>query len=340
MRSLLIALAAVLLAPVAAAAAPSADPEPGTIAVIGDTPYGSAQLAAFPSDIAAINGDPAVDLVIHLGDIKNGSSRCDDSYFVQIRSDFDLFADPLVYTPGDNEWTDCDRPAAGAYDSEERLELIRATFFDSPRSFGQRRMRVEQQDAPYVENLRWRSGQVVYATLHVVGSDNNLGDVAPDPVEFAGRDAATNEWLRQTFAAARRTDAAGVLLVIQANPGFDASDPTRAPVRDPRTLLNANGSADGFTNFLRLLREETIAFGKPVVLVHGDSHYFRIDKPFQDEQGRRLENFTRLETPGDNAQNGNNDVHWVKVLVDPRERELFSFHPQTVPGNRVAVPAP
>jgi hypothetical protein len=191
-----------------------------------------------------------------------------------------------------------------------------------------------------VENLRWRSGQVVYATLHVVGSDNNLGDVAPDPVEFAGRDAATNEWLRQTFAAAQRADAAGVLLVIQANPGFDASDPTRAPVRDPRTLLNANGSADGFTNFLRLLREETIAFGKPVVLVHGDSHYFRIDKPFQDEQGRRLENFTRLETPGDNAQNGNNDVHWVKVLVDPRERELFSFHPQTVPGNRGAVPAP
>ena len=79
---------------------------------------------------------------------------------------------------------------------------------------------------------------------------------------------------------------------------FDASDPTRAPVRDPRTLLNASGQPDGFTNFLRLLREETIAFGKPVVLVHGDSHYLRIDKPLQDEQGRRLENLTRSRPRG------------------------------------------
>lgn len=96
--------------------------------------------------------------------------------------------------------------------------------------------------------------------------------MAPDAVEFAGRDAATNEWLRETFAAARRADASGVFLVIQANPGFDASDTTRAPVRDPRTLLNASGQPDGFTNFMRLLRDETIAFAKPVVLVHGDSH--------------------------------------------------------------------
>lgn len=197
----------------------------------------------------------------------------------------------------------------------------------------------DQFEAFHVENLRWRVGRVVYATLHVVGSDNNLGDVAPDPIEFAGRDAATKAWLRETFADARLSAAAAVLLVIQANPGFDASDPTRALVRDPRTLLNANGQPDGFTNFLRAMRE-TIAFRRPVVLVHGDSHYFRIDKPFQDEQGRRLENFTRLETPGNNAQNGNNDLHWVKVQVDPREREVFSFLPQMVPGNRVAVPVP
>ncbi len=77
-----------------------------------------------------------------------------------------------------------------------------------------------------------------------------------------------------------------------------------------------------------------------MVLVHGDSHYFRIDKPLLDAQGRRLETFTRLETPGDNAANGNNDVHWTKVLVDPNSREVFSFQPQTVPANRVAVPAP
>jgi hypothetical protein len=125
------------------------------------------------------------------------------------------------------------------------------------------------------------------------------------------------------------------------HPGFDTSDPTRAPLRDPRTLLaSPSGQPDGFTNFLRILRDETIAFRKPVGLVHGDSHYFWIDKPLLDQQRARLENFTRLETPGDNAQNGNDDVHWTKVLVDTRDRGVFSFQPQIVPANRVAVPAP
>ena len=57
-------------------------------------------------------------------------------------------------------------------------------------------------------------------------------------------------------------------------------------------------------------------------------------------QGRRLENFTRLETFGDNQANGNNDVNWVRVLVDPSSRDVFAFQEQIVPANRTAVPAP
>jgi len=88
------------------------------------------------------------------------------------------------------------------------------------------------------------------------------------------------------------------------------------------------------------LREEVITFRKPVAYVHGDSHYFRVDKPFLDAQGRRLENFTRVETFGDNQANGNNDVHWLKVNIDANSREVFSYEPQIVPANRTAVPAP
>jgi hypothetical protein len=92
--------------------------------------------------------------------------------------------------------------------------------------------------------------------------------------------------------------------------------------------------------FLTALRDQVIAFRKPVAYVHGDSHYFRVDRPLLDAQGRRLENFTRVETFGDSAGNGNNDVHWLKVLVDARSREVFAYEPQIVPGNRTAVPAP
>jgi hypothetical protein len=58
-----------------------------------------------------------------------------------------------------------------------------------------------------------------------------------------------------------------------------------------------------------------------------------------DSLGRRLETFTRVETFGDNQANGN-DVHWIKVLVNPHSREVFAYQPQIVPGNRTAVPAP
>src|SRR5262249_32824760 len=86
--------------------------------------------------------------------------------------------------------------------------------------------------------------------------------------------------------------------------------------------------------------DEVIAFKRPVAYVHGDSHYLRIDRPLLDAQGRRLENFLRVETFGNHQENGINDVHWVKVLVDDRTREVFAFQPQIVPANRVAVPAP
>src|ERR1051325_2672448 len=97
------------LAPNANVAAPGAQDDAGaTYAVIGDMPYGQGKLDSLPLLIALINHDPAVQLVIHVGDIKSGSnSDCSDTYFATIRGLFDTFEDPLVYTIGDNEWTDC-----------------------------------------------------------------------------------------------------------------------------------------------------------------------------------------------------------------------------------------
>jgi hypothetical protein len=130
------------------------------------------------------------------------------------------------------------------------------------------------------------------------------------------------------------------MIIGQASPGFDTFDALRSPTRSPRTLAEGTGLPDGYQTTLSALRDLVVAFRKPVVYAHGDSHYFRIDKPLQNALGQRIENFTRVETPGDNQQNGLNDVHWVKVLVDARSRDVFAFQPQVVPGNRVAVPAP
>ena len=98
------------------------------------------------------------------------------------------------------------------------------------------------------------------------------------------------------------------MLVIQANP-FEEDTATPS----------------GFTEFKAALEEAVRAFDGPVVLVHGDSHTFRIDKPVISE-GRPL-NFTRVETFG------SPDVHWVRATVDARDDEVFSFEPEIVEEN-------
>jgi hypothetical protein len=65
-----------------------------------------------------------------------------------------------------------------------------------------------------------------------------------------------------------------------------------APKRNSTTLVETDGNPDGFHDILSKLRDETISFRKPVVLVHGDSHYFMIDKPLLDADGRRAEKAT------------------------------------------------
>lgn len=153
---------------------------------------------------------------------------------------------------------------------------------------------------------------------------------------------ATPQPLRgcETFDVAKARGSAAVMLISQADPGWDLSTGEGAPLRDPKTLVETDGLPDGFHDFLVALRDQVVAFRRPVAYVHGDSHYFRVDKPFQDAKGQRLENFTRVETFGDNQANGTNDVNWLKVVVDSRSREVFTYQPQIVPGNRVAVPAP
>lgn len=319
------------------------------IGLWGDLPYSAEQEVGVSRLIADMNAQRLA-FTVHDGDLKAGSGRCDDSVYHKAYAYFESLKAPAMFTPGDNDWTDCDRPAAGGFNSLERLDFERKLFFSTRFSLGQRKMVQEVQSTPLclgisgpvpcVENRRWTLGGVTYATMNVQGSCNNLCDTAPDPKEFAARNAANIAWLKETFAVAKQRRSAAVMLITQANPGFDQSDPTRAPLRDPRTLAETDPAIDGFKDWLRAVREETIAFRKPVAYVHGDSHYYRIDKPLLDEQGRRLENFTRVETFGNNQANGTNDVQWLKVTVQPWTREVFAYQPQIVPGNRVAVPAP
>jgi hypothetical protein len=337
------------------------------IGLWGDLPYSMIQATVgVPNMIADMNSQRLA-FTAHDGDLKAGSAPpCTDALYVQSKDYLNALKAPAVFTPGDNDWTDCDRPSNGGFNSLERLDHERQVFFSTPFSLGQHKLHQQvQTDAlclgvagsvPCVENRRWRVGDVTYATLNVPGSCNNLCDTAPDQAEFLARNAANIVWLRETFAYATQRRSVAVMLITQGNPGWDLTDGTRAPFRDPKTLAEkllvswvppaapvlSDSTTDGYKEFLAALRTEVVAFRRPVAYVHGDSHYFRTDRPFLDSLGRRLENFTRVETFGDNASDVtlNNDVQWLKVTVDPHSREVFSYQVQIVPGNRIAVPAP
>ncbi len=317
MRLPLLALAALTLLGASPALAQDERPRGGAapleLALIADTPYGDAQREQFPALVADIDADPKVRWVLHGGDVKNGSSTCSDERFADLAALYGTFDDPFVITPGDNEWTDCHRPAAGGYLPTERLEAFRRDFYPEPgRTLGRRTASVTTQaddprHAAYVENVRFSRSRVVFATVHVVGSDNDLAPwfgAAETPAqralrlqEFAAREAAALAWIDEAFDEAERTRAAGVLLLLQAEPlaapGFQA-------VRDRITARSA-------------------AYGLPVLLVHGDEHRYE-----QEPAYAGVANLTRLETFGDTA------TDWLRLRIDPRSPEVFSWTPESV----------
>lgn len=299
-----------------------------SFALIGDAPYRDDDIPKLDQVLAAINQDNQVLWTMHTGDIKSGSSPCSDAVLLARFNQLRQLHRPLVYTPGDNEWTDCHR---SGFAPLERLMALRVLFFPVPgQTLGGRPMVVASQAsnpqwAEFVENVRWMRQGVVFAMLHVVGSHNGLdafpGRTAADDAEVTRRHAAVNAWLEETFAAARQTKAKAVFLAMQADMALEAV------AGSPERL--------GFDATVQALERETLAFPGVTWLAHGDSHVFRLDKPLHaSSDGRLMESFSRIENFGDV------DIHWVKITVDPDDPEVFSAQARMVPQNVITHPTP
>ncbi len=198
-----------------------------TFALIGDMPYGPEGDLKFPNVIADINADRRLSFVAHDGDIKNGSSLCTDEMFADRLDLFNQFRRPVIFVPGDNEWTDCHRANNGAYDPLERLAFLRAMFYPGDQSLGIQTLTLQRQSddpafASYPENVQWVENGVMFAGLHIVGSNNNLGRTPAADQEYAARNAANLVWLHDVFERARQDELRAVMLIIQANPLFEA----------------------------------------------------------------------------------------------------------------------
>ncbi|MFD2184828.1 hypothetical protein [Rhodoplanes azumiensis] len=320
------ALALATLAALAASAAPPVvaaesvgGPRAFSFVALGDMPYTvPADYERFDRLIAAINRlRPAFS--IHVGDTKSGSTACTDAAFQTVLDQFRTFEQPLVYAIGDNEWTDCHRTGS---DPRERLARVREMFFPDPeKSLGRAPMAIESQArampeyARYVENARFVRNDVLFVTLHVVGSNNGFETREPAAAtEYFERNRANLAWLAASFAKARESGARAVVIALQAN------------LWDIRDSVGTIPPASGFRDTIQAIEREARAFGRPVLLVQGDYHTLEVTG-FRDTRMRLVPGVQRLQVMGET------EVHAVRVVVDPDMPGVFSFVPLIVPEN-------
>jgi hypothetical protein len=324
---------------------------------LGDTAYNLPDdLPRYDALIDVINrAAPAFS--IHVGDIW-GAHPCTVANYQQSLAQFHRFAGAVVYTPGDNEWVDCRKAdvlaAYGRYvrkqatpedlallgplrsfeaaytrqsydDVLTRLTELRRIFFAKAESLGQKPIAVTRQSdvsdyKRFVENARWRHQGVEFATVHVPGSQNDFYiNARPLAEEAVRRNEANIAWIQSTFDDAKAADAHAVVIAMQAQPFLDGEGNQEfgMPIR--------GGDEGPFYWIARAIRDYGATFGKPVLLVHGDSHEFVVDKPFRVSTGEltppKYDNITRLEVFGAP------DLRAVRVGVDTDTPWVFSFAP-------------
>lgn len=325
---------------------------------LGDTAYeGAADDRAYAALVDRINRQQPA-FTIHVGDVWGGTA-CQDEDHRRIHGWFMRYEQPLVYTPGDNEWTDCvDPKVLAAYERIEAgqaqpddagivaafrqlpqravhsgrwalasLERIRRIQFDAPRSLGRTPMPLQRQSElsdvhrQMVENARWRHGGVVFATVHVVGSMNGLSISDPEAAaEAVRRNQANVAWIQDTVAEARRTDAKALVLAMHASI-FD-----RDPPAGRYTGRTVRGGRQGpYALVAAALQEAAAGFGKPVLMIHGDDHEFMVDRPFlvaaDGKNPAQGANLMRLQVFGAP------EIRAVRIGVDTDTPGVFTFSP-------------
>lgn len=284
--------------------------EPFSFVALGDTAYyGKPDQIKYDALIELIN-QTKPEFSIHIGDLWGGTVCTEERYRIA-RGVFDQYDHPVIYTPGDNEWTDCNRYSMGNFDNVERLKVLRKVFFADSYSLGAEPMALVRQSdispyETYVENSRWMHGNVLFVTLHVPGSGYNLQIKHKTAIEEAyDRHIANVAWLRDSARIARDNDLPALVLAIHAE------------------ILDDETAEEWLPNeFVDLVHEIQLAadrFAKPVLLIHGDFHIFKIDRPFK-VQGK-YGNITRLQVFG------SPEIRAVTVTVNTETPWVFGFEP-------------
>ncbi len=359
----MLAAFALALASLAAASIPEASPDPTdrplgqhathpavpdaqaafAFALIGDIPYNPLEAGMLAPLFESFDAD--LSFAIHIGDLKASWERCDDSLLGARLALLATSPVPLVFVPGDNEWTDCGRTRAGAFDPRERLDWLRKHVFSKaaplaaslvaqpgeparsgpatdPSPFVGLERQADRRADGLPENLRWRHGGVRFVSLNVPGSNNGLAADGLDANDWRTRLQLNAAWLRDSYELARRDREVAMVVIAHANVGFDrdSNDAGRASGAGRSGAMTVDrlmGRTDGYAALRALLFEASNAFEGPTLFLHGDSHHHRIE--------RLSPKLMRVESYGSPFSN-----LWVRIDVNPAAYDPFRISSRRV----------
>ncbi len=288
--------------------------EPFSFIALGDTDYEpETDDVTYQDLIRVINArNPAFS--VHIGDTK-GYGSCGAEFQEKQKALFNTFESALIYTPGNNEWADCWRAESFEADTYKILKILRETFYPNEFSLGQNPIPLNRESQTegfedFVENAMWDKGGILFVTLHLVGSGNNLVAMNTEMFEeFLSRDLANEAWIKKAFERVEAEGFKGVVFFFHSNI-FDTNPEYRG------------GPFERVKNALKAGAKETKA---EVLIVHGHYHELVIDTPWQEQifatDTYTFGNVTRLQVPGWPQHKA------VEVTVEPDTPWIWSFRP-------------
>lgn len=270
---------------------------------IGDTPYSDQEEKDIKKIIKPAIQNVKPSFIVHYGDIKDGGSDCTKVLLKKRRNDiYSLLPGLVFYTPGDNEWTDCDRASMKNPVSElKMLELIRDLFFKEkePIRLPENEDWAYKRQDIFSENAQWIKQDVLFTTVHLVGTNNGRQEIRLDDPGLAlalvdARDQANRVWLEDAFNQAKSKKAKAVVIITQA----DVTNGGSGSCADQNNRMNCDAFADFRSHLQRYARnfQDSEKRGKPVLLIHGDTNPYCWDKKFG---GETAPNLWRLNAWGD-----------------------------------------
>lgn len=237
--------------------------------------------------------------------IKAGDEPCSDALYKSRRSLLDSAKNGVIVSITASDWAQCVN-AKNRSIATERMNRLRDVFFTDEFSFGDSKIPlIRQSTMPkfrlYAENMRWRIGDVMFATINLPINNNNYLNAAGRNNEFEDRQIANNDWLKRLFVTAKTGKLDGIVLFCDGNP----------LMAERSSMFSSGDKRGGFSDIRKQITMLGAKFPGKILIVHND------------HDSRQTPAQKGIDWHG-NIGTLRADVPWRKVTVSAALPQLFN----------------